>query len=129
MKAKSSFEKVSHMANVLFLLKPGFVDSAVGSGAFYCPGCATIRGLLEYFPQLRDHLDVQEVDFPRPRPAVAARLGQEHPGCPVLVLDASENLPEGIEVRTAVTGLRFLSGANEIGSYLAAKYGTATPHP
>ena len=63
------------MADKLFLLRPGFRDPAAGEGNFYCPFSAAIEGVLNYFPHLRSRIDVHEVDFPRPRPAVAALLG------------------------------------------------------
>ncbi|MCU0704212.1 MAG: DUF3088 domain-containing protein [Fimbriiglobus sp.] len=117
------------MADVLFLLKPTFSDAKAGPGTFYCPPCATVRGFLGYFPQAAAGLEVTEVDFPRPRGPVAAVLGEQHPGCPVLVLDDASTPPAGITVHTATTGKRYLDGPADIGNYLAAKHGVSRPHP
>ena len=50
----------------LYLLKPHFMDA--GKGPFFCPGCAQTVGLLEFYPALKEHLEVRYLDFPRPRP-------------------------------------------------------------
>lgn len=117
------------MADVLFLLKPGFPDAKAGSGEFYCPPCATVSGLLAYYPHLREKVEVRSVAFPRPRAEVAALLGDNHPGCPVLVLDEESTLPDGVTIHTAPTGRRYVDGPADIGTYLAAKHGTSKPHP
>lgn len=117
------------MADVLFVLVPDFVDPAAGPGAYYCPGCATVSGLLGYFPQLRATLDVRAVGFQRPRAEVAALLGPDHPGCPVLVLDGTAPEHAGVPVHTAPTGRRYVLGATDIGRYLAATRGVSAPHP
>lgn len=117
------------MADKLFLLRPGFPDPAAGDGCFYCPFCAAIVGMLAYFPQLRAEVEIHDVDFPRPRPAVAALLGPDHPGCPLLVLDSDSVPPPGIVVQQAANGLRYIADSIQIGRYLAAVNGVASPHP
>lgn len=117
------------MSATLFLLKPNFADSKAGSQLFYCPECATITGVLAYFPQLREKIDVCEVDFPRPRAEVAAIFGSEHPGCPLLVFD-EQAAPSGIAaLQTASNGRKYLAGATDIGNYLAQAFGVSAPHP
>jgi hypothetical protein len=113
----------------LFLLKPGFADPASGSELYYCPYSAAITGVLSYYPRLKKELHVQEVDFPRPREPIAALLGEQHPGCPVLVLDEGRAVPPGIKVQSAPTGRRYISETAEIRQYLARAYGTDFPHP
>lgn len=117
------------MADVLFLLKPGFADAKAGPGEFYCGPCAAVSGLLGYYPKLREGLVVKEVAFSRPRAEVAAVLGENHPGCPVLVLDEGASVPAGVPVHTAPTGRRYIDGPTDIGNYLAAKHGVSRPHP
>ena len=117
------------MRDLLFLLPPEFADPAAGHGMFYCPACAEIRGLLAHRPPPGHALDVRVVDFPRPRAEVAALLGEPHPGCPVLVLAEARGTPDGIEVRTASTGLRYIDDPRAIGRYLAAVHGGSGPHP
>ena len=57
----------------LLLLKPDFMDQ--DQGPCYCPACATIEGLLAFYPQLREALDISYLDFPRPRAAVIVTDG------------------------------------------------------
>lgn len=114
------------MRDTLFLLKHGFPD---GPGArFYCPECALISGVLHYYPQLRDSVDVRYVDFPRPRSEVIPLVGEANQGCPVLVLgDDASSVVEGVEIGS-FNGRRFISGAEGIGNYFATVYGTGRPH-
>ncbi len=114
------------MNDTLFLLKHDFPD---GPGQpFYCPECAQINGVLHYYPQLRHVLEVRYVDFPRPRPEVVALIGEANQSCPVLVLgEAASKAVTGVNVREHA-GRRFVSGATDIGNYLAAVYGSGRPH-
>lgn len=113
----------------LFLLKPGFADPAAGSEMYYCPYCATITGVLSYYPELRSKLHIEEVDFPRPRPAVAALLGPQYPGCPLVVLSEESADPPGIKVQVAPTGRRYIADTHEICRYLAQVHGAGHSHP
>jgi len=81
----------------LFLLKPDFTDGT--KVPYYCPSCATLEGVLSFYPRLRDVLDVQYLDFPRPRQAVITAIGAANQGLPVLVI-APENASD-----PALTGL------------------------
>lgn len=114
----------------LFLLKPDFSDG--GTGPWYCPSCATLEGLLSFYPKLRSQLAVQYLDFPRPRTPVIAAIGEAHQGLPVLVIaakvdPASDAALQGLDVGTG-TGHRFLNGVADIGKYLARRYGIGAPH-
>lgn len=113
----------------LFLLRPDFADVAHPGGSFYCPGCASVEGLLSYYPRLRHELDVQYVDYPRPRAAIVEAIGEANQGCPVLVLDEATATPTATPVRAGQTGRRFLQGIDSIAAYFAERYGTARPHP
>jgi len=111
----------------LFLLKPDFTSDA--GGPFYCPSCATLEGVLGFYPRLRDALDVRYVDFPRPRVEVIADLGADNQGLPALVLHSQ---PDGetlkdLNVRTA-NGRSFLTSPLDIGRYLARTQGIGEPH-
>ena len=111
----------------LLLLKPGFMDQ--DQGPCYCPACATLEGLLGFYPQLRDVLDVHYLDFPRPRPEVIAEIGTENQGLPVLVLHApaSPDALRDLDVREW-NGRRFLQSPTDIGRYLARTQGIDEPH-
>jgi hypothetical protein len=75
--------------DILFLLTPGFEDSARdGDGKrYYCPDCAFLEGVLACCPDLRNRLDIRYVDYPRPRRPIVDLVGEAHQGCPNLVLD------------------------------------------
>ena len=77
--------------DILFLLSPGFTDSARdGEGRrYYCPDCAFLEGVLGCCPELRTKLDIRYVAYPRPRREIVALVGEVHQGCPNLVLDPS----------------------------------------
>lgn len=112
----------------LFLLKPDFTDG--NEGPCYCPSCATLEGVLVYYPKLKEVLDVQRVDFPRPRAAVIAAIGAANQGLPVLVVaahPASEAALAGLDVKESEKR-RFLQSTGDIGRYLARRYGIGEPH-
>ena len=111
----------------LFLLKPGFMDQ--GKGPFYCPGCASIEGILGFYPSLREEVEVRYIDFPRPRPEVIEESGNENQGLPALVLHTAvaPSVLDGLDVREW-NGRRFLKSATDIGRYLARTRGIGEPH-
>lgn len=112
----------------LFLLKPDFRDG--DTGPCYCPACATLEGVLAFYPRLRSLLDVEYVEFPRPRAAVIAAIGAEHQGLPALVVapdPAADAALAGLDVREA-RGRRFLQSPGDIGRYLARRHGIGEPH-
>ncbi len=105
----------------LYLLKPDFRKGS--EGPFYCPECALIEGVLSFYPRLRHKLDVQYVDFPKPRSAIVAELGEANQGCPVLILaDGRRVLDDSLEVREA-NGRRFIANDAHIRRYLTMTYG------
>lgn len=107
----------------LFLLRPDFKDG--DKGPYFCPGCAEVLGVIEFYPDLKQRLEIEYVDFPRPRPSIVALLGEENQSCPVIVLaDAPTNLPSEIKVQT-FRGKSFVEGASEIAQYLAHTHGIA----
>jgi len=112
------------MKDTLFLLAAGFAD---GEGApYYCPACTIFEGLLHLFPQLHEHIEVQRVDFPRPRPAIIELIGAENQSCPVLILSPSS---QPGKVKTKSFGERlFIDDPQEIGNYLSQAYGIPRPH-
>ena len=111
----------------LLLLKPDFMDQ--DQGPCYCPACATLEGLLGFYPQLRASLAVVYLDFPRPRAAVIAEIGAENQGLPALVLHAPvpADALRDLDVRES-NGRRFLKSPTDIGRYLARTRGIGEPH-
>lgn len=97
----------------LFLIKPDFYDTTRNTGKKYiCPPCTLIEGLLSFYPHLREKLDIQYVDFVRPRRSIIELIGEENQSCPVLIL------PDG----------KFYKDTDKIIDYLAKKYGTGFSH-
>jgi hypothetical protein len=110
----------------LFLLKPDF-RTADGDGPLYCPDCAMVEGLLSFYPKLRRELAVEYLDFPRPRAALVALLGEANQGCPVLVVADGRRLADPAFPVGEAGGRRFVSGHEAIGRYLSTVYGIGRP--
>jgi len=115
----------------LFLLKPGFKDAAVDEEGrkYYCPSCAAIEGVLYYYPQLREKLEVIYIDFPRPRKEIIELLGEAHQGCPVLVIDESRRETIAADSVKEAKGRKFINTATDIMNHLATNYNVGYPHP
>lgn len=113
------------MRDTLYVLRPGFSDKGQ---TWFCPFSAQVIGMLTYYPQLRDTLDVIELDFQRPRYPIASMLGEDNQSLPVLVLaKGSERAVKEVHVSTA-GGVRYVSKTIEILRYLAATRGVPPPH-
>lgn len=111
--------------DTLYLIRPDFPENGK---TYYCPGCAEMLGLLEFYPALKQRLQIRWVDFARPRPELVALLGEENQSCPVLVLSAvPANPPAHLKIRHA-NGRAFVADAREIGEYLAHVHGIGLPH-
>jgi hypothetical protein len=112
------------MTDRLFLINPDWHDDQ--GGPWFCPAGAFVEGVLAFYPVLKDRLDIVRLDFPRPRPAVIAEVGEDHQSCPILVLDGDFDWPDASV--SEATGRRFLQD-HAIVPYLAARYGIGLPHP
>lgn len=112
------------MKDQLFLLKPGFHN--VGLGPLYCTESLPIEGMLSFFPQLRELLDIRYLDFPRPRTALVELLGEKHQDIPVLVIAAGRKLQAEAPEPALIKRHRILTQEGQIRLYLSAQYGL--PH-
>jgi hypothetical protein len=111
----------------LFLLRPNFRDQKVSkSQLFYCPHSAMVEGVLMYYPQLKDQIDVEYVSFERPRTSVIELLGEKNQLCPVLILPS--NTPN-TEKFNEFNNLLFTNDKFEIASYFGKTYNCGTWHP
>jgi hypothetical protein len=110
----------------LFLLKPDFMDG--DEGPFYCPHSLPVEGLLGFYPQLRDIVDVGYLDYPRPRPVMIAELGEDFQSLPALILapDAPTDVA-GVEIKET-NGKRFIDDQEHIRAYLEITNGLGRPH-
>ncbi|MEO1135469.1 MAG: DUF3088 family protein [Pseudomonadota bacterium] len=109
--------------DTLFLLPPGFEDK---NRREFCPECAEIWGVLNYFPAIREALDIRYQPLAHPRPDLVARLGDGEWNCPTLVLSTEADAGPFADVKTA-NGVRFLDNARDIAKYFAHVYGTPFP--
>ena len=50
-----------------------------------------VEGILKYYPQIKEQLEIIYVDFQKPRQAVIDMLGTENQGCPVLIIEKKQD--------------------------------------
>lgn len=87
-----------------FLLKANFQDVSFGvDEKFFCPDCATIEGILSYYPKLRSELEVVYLDFARPRKVVVDLIGEANQSLPVLVLEDGSFINEPKDIMQHLT--------------------------
>ncbi len=111
--------------DILFILSADFEDMG---RSWYCRECAEIVGLLSYYQELHEVLDIRMViDYPRPRRDIIAILGSDaQQNCPMLI--AADAAPvEGVTY-IEVNGNSIVDGAKQIGLYLSARFGVGGPH-
>lgn len=108
------------MKDQLFLLRPGF--SNAGLGPLYCGDSVPVEGMLSFFPELRERIDVHYLEFPRPRAALVDLLGEEHQSVPVLVLAEDRVVKADAPEPSKAKGQRFLAAEKDIRRYLSVQY-------
>jgi Protein of unknown function (DUF3088) len=113
----------------LFLLHPGFSDNErlPAGQTFYCPYSAFIEGVLAYYPDLRNKIEIHYVDFQRPRKEIIELLGEENQGCPLLIADESCHCMEMISFKS-YGSYQFINDANQIAQYFSCKFQLSFPH-
>ena len=107
----------------LFLIKPGFTDPKREDGPFVCPFCNQIEGLFASFPELAANIDVERVDFPRPRAAVIAAVGETNQELPLLVFGDAPPADGKAPGET-----NYVQDTNRILALLAERHGFPRPH-
>ena len=114
----------------LFLLNPGFEDSRLEpvNQKYYCPFNAMLEGVLGYYPELREKLEITYIDFPRPRKQIVEILGEENQGLPLLIIERRNLDLSSLKVRE-YEGVLFLAGSDEIVKYFAMAFSIPLPHP
>ena len=108
------------MKDNLFLLKPGFSKGEIGP--FYCSDSVAVEGMLSFFPPLRAALDIHYIDFPRPRDALIALLGEEQQSAPVLIISHDRAIKDAKVIPGVANGRRFLNDERAIRDYLSSQY-------
>ena len=114
------------MSDKLFLVKPGFLDEE--QGPFYCPDSLAVEGMLGFYPQLRELIDVQYVEFQRPREVVIRELGEENQGLPVIIIDEQNFLKVNHLGIHSYNGKHFLNDQKEIRGYISLVYAVGISH-
>ncbi|MHA7900067.1 MAG: DUF3088 family protein [Henriciella sp.] len=109
--------------DTLFLLPPGFEDN---DRREFCPECAELWGVLNYYPAIKDSLDIIYVGIDHPRAEICAVLGPGRWNAPTLILADPETVSGDYEIKTD-NGVSHLNSARQIAKYFAAKFGTALP--
>lgn len=107
------------MKDQLYLMAPGFMNA--GLGPFYCGDSVSVEGLLGFFPQLRELIDVNYVEFPRPRQALVEQLGEDNQSIPVLILAEDSPVLNSKSLHKA-QGRYFLSNERDIRDYLSSRF-------
>ncbi|QVN21158.1 DUF3088 domain-containing protein [Burkholderia pyrrocinia] len=111
------------MKDTLFILRPGFFKDS--EGPFYCGDSVSVEGLLSFYPQLRDAVDVEYIDAPRPRQPIVALIGADNQSAPVLVLgDGRAPNDSALAIREH-NGRRFIDSPADIRRYLSSQYDVA----
>ncbi|WP_242157233.1 DUF3088 family protein [Aestuariivivens sediminis] len=114
----------------LFLLKPDFSDKNMDDKArYYCPYCAMILGVLNYYPRLKDELDISFIDFERPRKQIVDLIGEDNQGCPNLILNKEDVAELGdISYLKPYGAYYFVNSAPLIARYFSEKYHIGKAH-
>ncbi len=109
------------MKDQLYLLRPGFMNA--GMGPLYCSDSAPVEGVLSFFPQLRELLDIHYLEFPRPRAALVERLGERNQSLPVLILAPNKKIKDGALEPSFAQDHWFFTNESSIRQYLSTQYG------
>jgi hypothetical protein len=112
------------MKDQLFVLRPGFDDKGV---KYFCPYSAQVIGFLTYYPDVRQSVEVIELEFPKPRRPLSDLLDEQHQSAPMLVLAGEPQVVSGVDVGE-VNGRRFVEKTIQILRYLATTRGVPLPH-
>ncbi len=111
---------------ILLMLNPWFESGE--KGPFYCPDCGIVEGFLAYNPDIRKQLEIIYIDFKRPRPRIIEYLGEENQGSPALVLDDSNQIPDGTK-KSFSTGRTFIDNPILMCNYLGKRFKGVCLHP
>jgi hypothetical protein len=109
------------MKDQLYLMRPGFTNA--GLGPFYCGDSVSVEGMLSFFPELRDRIDVHYIAFPRPRQPLIDALGDQYQSIPVLILDDETVAVDTMAEPRKAGGHRFYDDEKKIRQFLSARFG------
>ena len=75
--------------------------------------------MLSFLPKLRQLVDVQYVEFPRPRAPLVQALGAEYQSLPVLVLALGRKLKPGVPKPMTANGRLVFADERSVRDYLS----------
>ncbi|WP_084418225.1 DUF3088 domain-containing protein [Henriciella litoralis] len=113
------------MADTLYLLLPG-EDPDMPGEIYFCPPCAMVEGVLASAPQHGKNLQVERIQWPRPRTKIVELIGEENQSLPMLLLAEGETSPHQTGT---VNGRAFINDRDAILEALAERHGFPRPHP
>jgi len=93
-----------------------------GMGPLYCSDSAPVEGVLSFFPQLRQLVDIHYLEFPRPRESLVKALGDQNQSLPVLILAPNRKLKDAQLEPRAANGKWFFVDQSSIRHYLSTQY-------
>lgn len=109
--------------DTLFLLPPGFEDNGRRE---FCPECAEMWGVLNYYPAIKEALEIRYVGIHHPRDPIVEVLGEGRWNAPTLILAKPDSVAGDLRTETS-NGVAYLGSARHIAKYFAAKFGIAMP--
>ena len=109
------------MKDQLYLMRPCFTNA--GLGPFYCGDSVSVEGMLSFYPELRDRIDVHYIAFARPRQPLIDALGDAHQSVPVLVLADETEVVDGMAEPRKAGGRRFYDDEKKIRQFLSGRFG------
>jgi hypothetical protein len=93
-----------------------------GMGPLYCSDSAPVEGVLSFFPQLRQLVDIHYLEFLRPREPLVKALGDQYQSLPVLILAADRKLIDEELQPSNANGKWFFADQSSIRHYLSTQY-------
>ena len=108
------------MKDQLYLLRPGFMNA--DTGPLYCSDSAPVEGVLSFFPQLRQLVDIHYLEFSRPREPLVNALGDQYQALPVLILAADRKIRDKELEPSYANGKWFFADESSIRHYLSTQY-------
>jgi hypothetical protein len=91
-------------------------------GPLYCSDSAPVEGVLSFFPQLRQLVDIHYLEFPRPREPLVKALGDQNQSLPVLILAANRKVKDRELEPSHANGKWFFTDESSIRHYLSTQY-------
>lgn len=106
----------------LFLLAEDYSDKKIDDNQFYyCPHCLMIEGVLQFYPQLEEMLEIIYVDFQRPRKEIIQLVGEENQACPNIIIHKNETSKMDMGDFKEIGEYYFSSSINLITEYLTKR--------